>query len=285
MLTKIIRFLTTNLREQVFLSFLLFFIFGLNFNTKSQESYDRLVNESNTLIYEKFKAEEDAIDEFMSKYSSKLTSRSVIDQSGGNSSARSNLAVTSECDFIKRKPTTYEYRIRDDGKLIITSTIYGSCSKVKKNISDADIDVKVMNENDNEHPNYDKSSYIVNINSRLISKVDSDKDLYLTIFMENSNSGDVTVVSPLYPNENKYNYFVKKNTQKFFNKDEDEFVTSSADPLAKLYFVFSIKPFSYKLGGYSNFTVFNSEDFFELYFKWLKSSDFLVKEVPIIIEE
>lgn len=240
------------------------------------------VDESNSLEFEKYQTELLAINNFISRtLGNTVDYRSNINQSTNDGTEiQMNQTVTSNCNFVKSKPSTFKYLVRDDGELFIEVTVFGKCSPVNSKIRN--IDIELVND-DRVELSKNGTAYLAKVNEWFNSKIKSDKNLYFTIFYEEGDGGYVTVISPPNPSTDKYNHYIKANDIFYVSKNE-AINSPISDPLAKIYYVFSTDEFSFELGS-SVKVGFTKYNFFELITKWSKSKDFIIKEIPVIIEE
>lgn len=261
---------------------LLFLLCSSSF-AQQQFTDQKSVDESNSLEFEKYQTELLAINNFISRtVGNTVDYRSNINQSTNDGTeVQINQTVTSNCNFVKSKPSTFKYLVRDDGELFIEVTVYGKCSQANTKISN--VDIVLVNDDSRLELSKNGTAYLAKVNEWFNSKIKSDKNLYFTIFYEEGANGYVTVMSPPYPSPNKYNNFLKANDIFYVSKNE-AISSPISDPLAKLYYLFSTDEFSYDLGTSSK-VGFTKNNFFDLITKWSKSKDFIIKEIPIIIEE
>ena len=233
---------------------------------------------SNSLIYEKNRIEANAIN---NQSSSSVNTRSSTEQSStGRSSSLRRTEVSSNCNFIKNKPSNFRYIVKENGKLYIEVTVYGKCRDLK---SLFDVDVRVINLNKEEYVK-SGSAYILKVGNKIASKIKSDTNLYLSIFYEDGNDGRVVLLSPYRPSLNNYNEELRANKEEFFNLSGESWDMENPSALSKIYYVFSVNKFTYDAENpYS--PNFSREEFFNIMFKWKKSEKFLVREIPLIIEK
>ena len=261
-----------------YLFVMLFFIISNDLISQKYTHSEEVII-SNSIIYEQNRIEALAINNLSS---STVTTRSSIEQSSSNdSNTRRITEISSNCNFIKSKPSEFEFLLKEDNKLFIRVTLYGKCVEVKSLFN---AEIKLINQNKEVYPK-SGDAYLLKTGNILASRVQADKDLYLSIFFEDRNEKKVYLFAPYSPSLQKYNEIIKANEEQFLNIIAGErWKLDKSSPLSKVYYVFSENKFTFDVKNISD-PEFSSDEFFEIVFKWKKSENFLVKEIPVIIDK
>ena len=261
-----------------YLFVMLFFIISNDLISQKYTHSEEVII-SNSIIYEQNRIEALAINNLSS---STVTTRSSIEQSSSNdSNTRRITEISSNCNFIKSKPSEFEFLLKEDNKLFIRVTLYGKCAEVKSLFN---AEIKLINQNKEVYPK-SGDAYLLKTGNILASRVQADKDLYLSIFFEDRNEKKVYLFAPYSPSLQKYNEIIKANEEQFLNIIAGErWKLDKSSPLSKVYYVFSENKFTFDVKNISD-PEFSSDEFFEIVFKWKKSENFLVKEIPVIIDK